>query len=46
MNDQSKHEEMVEHLNILLRYPDTKVKKDIMRFLANLNTNQARALLI
>jgi len=36
----------VEHLNTLLQYPDTGVKKEVMRFLAKLNSSQARVLLI
>jgi HEAT repeat protein len=39
-------DDMTEHLNILLRYPDPMVKKDILRFLAAINTNQSRILLI
>ncbi|MHB9155818.1 MAG: HEAT repeat domain-containing protein [Endomicrobiales bacterium] len=39
-------EETIEHLHSLLRYPDTAVKKEIMKFLSRLNTNQSRLLLI
>jgi HEAT repeat protein len=39
-------DKIVEHLAILLRYPDAEVKKEIMRFLSSIKTNQAKALLI
>lgn len=35
-----------EHLSILLRYPDPAVKKEIMRFLSTIKTNQAKAILM
>ncbi len=39
-------EEMIEQLNNLIHYPDTGVKKDILRFLAKINTSQAKVLII
>ncbi|MFH1368936.1 MAG: hypothetical protein ABII64_07410 [Elusimicrobiota bacterium] len=38
--------ENVEQLSALLNFPDIEVKKDIMRFLAKLNINQSKILLI
>jgi HEAT repeat protein len=38
--------EMIEQINSLLRFPDASVKKEIMKFLAKLNTPQSKILLI
>lgn len=38
--------ESVEQLSSLLNFPENDVKKDIMRFLAKLNSNQSKILLI
>lgn len=38
--------EMTEQLNTLLKFPDPSVKKEIMKCLAKLNTNQSRILII
>jgi HEAT repeat protein len=40
------NDDMVQQLTGLIRYPDTTIKKDIMRFLSRLNTGQAKTLLI
>jgi len=38
--------EIIEQLNSLMRFPDTSVKKEIMKFLSRLNTPQSRVMLI
>lgn len=38
--------ETIEHLSGLLRYPDAQVKRELMKMLGRLNTNQSRLLLV
>ncbi|MCB4791130.1 MAG: hypothetical protein LHV68_04505 [Elusimicrobia bacterium] len=39
-------DKITEHLSILLRYPDPAIKKEIMRFLSTIKTNQSKAILM